>query len=245
MDTIVSAIYADAGCPPMEGEQIGVCVTCGCADTVGLLFADWVRPTFTDHDKLHDGSIVCHACQFSFTDRNLELARRLGKPGVQRMRNYSHFILGGRWIPVSKADKSRMAELLLDGTETAAVAIGGQKHILFRCPSGWWQVEELTVRPDVALLQSLLGDIERLYTTFSKAEIETGRYAQHRIRAFGLEVWQVIESRLRWQRETPMFELALFLAQKKEGTVGQADAEPRRSGPKTTLFDMAGDSRRL
>jgi hypothetical protein len=111
--TVSGAIWRAAGAPAMLGDEAGVCRACGLRAT-GSAFTSWVRPTFTDHDKLAPGEIVCHACQFCFTDQNAALAHLVGKAEPQRTRNYSHFVLRGEWIPLSKGDKRRMRDLLLE-----------------------------------------------------------------------------------------------------------------------------------
>jgi len=226
------------------------CRICGeeCGD--GTLFDEWVKPTFTDHDKLHDGDVICDACLFWFDERSEELARRIGKDKPQRMRNYSHFVVNGEWIPLSKGDKRAMQVLLLAEPfpELAAIAESGQKHIVFRVtrnPSGskagWVQFEEraLFVRPDE--LRVLLGIIETLYTTFSKSEIGTGQYRQYRIRKFGLAGWLALEARIKPVRGALLFRLALFLAQKEKGELSGVTG----AGGNVAGCGLAGDSARL
>lgn len=109
------------------------CRFCG-GNGEGIQFQDWVKPTFTDRDKLLPGEIVCNACLFWFEEASQELANITGKDKPQRMRNYSHFVVNGEWIPLSKGDKARMVELLTSEPfpELAAIADSGQKHIVFR-----------------------------------------------------------------------------------------------------------------
>jgi len=200
----------------MPQELSGVCRCCG-LEGRGLHFEKWVPDTFTNWDSLRGGQIICEACQFCFTDRNEPLTRKTGKDKPQRMRNYSHFVTGkGEWIPCSKGDKRRMRELLADEPAVAIIAVSGQKHIIFRAQEGWWQFEEQTLRPFPADLARLLGIVEQLYAGFSKADIETGRYPQHRIILFGVARWRELESEIKRARGTVRLSLALFLAQKEE-----------------------------
>lgn len=203
----------------------GTCRFCH-NESTGILFSNWARPTFTDHDKLGPGDIICRDCLFWFDEKSELLAEIVGKDKPQRMRNYSHFVVGGEWLPLSKANKAEMTAFFL-GTPfptMAAIAESGQKHIAFRAicnppgsTAGWVQFEEqrLFVRP--AELRQVLDTIEDLYVSFSKSEIEAGRYSQHRIRKFGLERWQSLESQLSSIRDSLLFKLALFLAQKRKG----------------------------
>ena len=184
---------------------------------MGQDFEIWVRDTFTDWDKLTEGEIICEACQFCFSDRNDQLTALTGKRKFQRMRNYSHFVASGEWIPLSKGSKARMLELLMAAPELAIIAISGQKHIIFRAQAGWWQIEESKYRPFPRDLERCLAVVGEMYAGgFSKAEIAAGRYAQHRIITFGVERWSDCERMVRTMRGTPAFELACFLVQYEE-----------------------------
>lgn len=163
----------------------GICRICGQSGE-GQVFSDWARPTFTDWDKLQPGQILCDDCAFWFEERSEKLARITGKDKPQRMRNYSHFVVGGEWTPLSKGDKARMRDILLSPPfpELAAVAASGQKHIVFRAtrnPSGsragWVQFEEQRLWVDPPDLARLLDLIEALYPGFSKTEILFNRFA--------------------------------------------------------------------
>lgn len=71
-------IYATAGAPPMPGHQAGRCRVCG-LDGSGEPFRQWVRDTFTDHDKLYPGQVICHACQFTMQEASPTMAEKVGK----------------------------------------------------------------------------------------------------------------------------------------------------------------------
>lgn len=212
--TVTRILWRAAGRPPGEGNTASTCRICGQAGA-GLPFVDWVRPTFTDWDKLLPGDVICQPCQFSFAERSELLTARVGKEKLQRMRNYSHFIVGGMWLPLSKGQKSQMAQVLLhQSPEVAVIAQSGQKHLIFRARPGIVQFEEQQIA-DLHGLGSLLAMVEMLYGGFSKAEIETGAYAQHRILKFGTPAWWELEQVVRPRRQSALFELALFLAQRK------------------------------
>lgn len=232
----------------------GQCKFCGQASE-GVAFEKWVKPTFTDFDKLQGGEIVCNACMFFFDEASAELAERMSKEKPQRMRNYSHFIVNGEWTPLSKGNKAQMRELLLDDVfpELAAIADSGQKHIVFRATrnpagskAGWVQFEEqrLYLIPDD--LRGLLALIEELYTEFSKGEIESGDYAGYRILKFGLERWLKLENQIKAVRGKPIFSLALFLAQRSDdgernqeqgGGLAEGDLARNASGLQEPLPD--------
>lgn len=209
-------IYKAAGAPPMDGGAEGVCRTCGMPG-VGTPFAGWVKPTFTDHDLLLPGDIVCHACLYGFSDACVELQRRVSKDKPQRMRNYSHFIIDGQWLPLSKGDKDGMIAALARRPEVAVIAVSGQKHLIFRAAAGWWQIEESARWPFPDELWLHLGLVELLYSGgFSKTEIESGRYRPARVFEIGLQRYMALESAIAPARGTLEFECAVFLAQRRD-----------------------------
>jgi len=216
MESMTRILWAAAGRPPGMGNVVGVCRVCGQHGT-GLPFRDWVRATFTDWDKLQAGDIICQPCQFAFCEASELLAQRVGKDKPQRMRNYSHFVVGDEWIPLSKGNKAQMRDILLSGDwRVAVVAESGQKHIIFRAVPGQVQFEEQRLA-SLHGLEPLLADVEALYNAgFSKGEIESGHYAQYRIVKFGYSEWADLENRMisQW-RGSLLFSLAIFLAQRK------------------------------
>lgn len=198
----------------------------------------WVRDTFTDHDKLQPGAIICHACQFAFAESSDELALLVGKDKPQRMRNYSHFVIGNKWLPLSKGNKMSMRNILTSGDwQIAIVADSGQKHIIFRAIPHVIQFEEHQIR-NWHDLGVLLEPIETLYSAgFAKGEIEIGQYAHYRILQFGISQWMALENKIKSSRQSALFALALFLAQKG----GSTDGNARESGI-LAMVDMAGST---
>lgn len=210
------AIFKATGIDLPEGGTSGTCRICGDLG-VGENFKSWVRPTFTDHDKLLSGDIICHACLFSFAERSELLAKRVGKDKPQRMRNYSHFVINGEWIPLSKGDKDGIIRAFSQSPQVAVVAMSGQKHLIFRASCGWWQIEETSILPFRDMLFYLLGIVEVMYSDgVTKGEIKTGRYNQNRIMDIGLNRFVRFENELKPVRGTLPFDLAIFLSQKRE-----------------------------
>lgn len=224
------------------------CRFCG-NESVGISFVEWVKPTFTDHDKLLAGDIICDNCLFWFDERSGLLAEKVGKEKPQRMRNYSHFVVNGEWEPLSKGSKNRMKELLLGQPfpELAAVAQSGQKHIVFRAirnpvdaQVGWVQFEEQRTFVKPSRLAGLLEAVEALYVVFSKGEIGSGDYKGYRALKFGLSEWQRWERKIKSLRGSLIFELALFLAQR-----GGNDDTRTREGSRPAGDRLAGNTERL
>lgn len=200
------------------------CRVCG-KDSTGQAFDAWVKDTFTNYDILRPGQIICDGCLFWFDQKSIKLQTLMGKEKPQKMQNYSHFVVGGEWHPVSKGNKPEMARLLLTSPfpELAVIANSGQKHIAFRArrnpagqSAGWIQFEEISVWVDPQAFGPLLSIIEELYTVFSKGEIESGHYFPKRIMDFGVERWDSFEQRIKLIRKTILFQLAIFLAQRSE-----------------------------
>lgn len=243
VECVTHILWDAAGRPPMGAGYSEICRVCGQLSN-GLLFSEWARPTFTDWDKLLPGEILCQACQFSFAEKSELLTQRTGKEKLQRMRNYSHFVVDSEWLPLSKANKARMAHILLcEDWRVAIIAQSGQKHLVCRAVPGIVQFEEQQI-PDLRGLGNLLATVEALYSGFSKAEIGTGDYAQYRILRLGLECWWGLEEVLWPQRQTALFELALFLAQRKEKENGRA-GRVTQSGSSDAGGGVAGYPRQL
>jgi len=222
-----------------------ICRFCGIESSEAVSFDEWVKPTFTDHDKLLDGDGVCPDCLFWFDERSEEMAARVGKDKPQRMRNYSHFVVSGEWTPLSKGDKERMQTLLLSSPfpELAAIAESGQKHIVFRArrnspgaTCGWIQFEEQSLFVQPQELRDLMELIEALYVHFSKGEIETGNYKPYRVMSFGVEQWQELEEQVKPLRGGLLFRVVLFLAQRRD------DGRIEGAGNGPAMDSLAGDT---
>jgi hypothetical protein len=215
MIPVSSIIYTAASQPPMLSDVSGICCLCG-IDSVGQRYDEWVKQTFTDHTYARAGTIICQACQFCASDRCPGLAERQRKDKPQRFRNYSHIVVAGIWYPLSKGEKPKMRELLINPVDAAIIAVSGQKHLFYRAVPGWWQVEEIPMRAQPTELDLLLRAIIPMLDVFSKAEILSGRYDQRRIMMFGLPRWRMCEHAIAPQRGSALLDLAVFLAQKDE-----------------------------
>ena len=220
-------LYQAAGSPSVPDLEpaSGACWLCGSdLGGTGVPRESAIKDTFTDHDKCASprSTHLCRACVFCFSER----VPWPGRDKLQRMRNYSHFVIGGQWLPLSKGDKAQMREILLAPPEDewlGVVAESGQKHLIFRAPVALGasrcaiQFEEQQLAYAPRDLARELEVIETLYQAgFSKAEIETGDYNQARMLKAGLRVWRAAERQAQPWRGSVLFRLALFLAQKRE-----------------------------
>lgn len=227
--SVPARIYAAAGCPPVEGDTPGSCATCGLAGAMGVSLADWIKPTFTDHDLLRPGEIVCRACLLLFTNNSTFLQRRLGRDKPQKPWNWSHFVLRGEWLVLSKGDKAAMRDVLLQSPEVAVIAESGQKHLAFRARPHVWQFELQAIPADPDGLSRLLALTDALYTAgANKAEILSGHYSQGALQRIGVATWRPLELAVRPHRGTPLLDLAVFLTLKQEAPI-----EPDRPGGPT------------
>lgn len=221
-------LYQAAQPPPTPQSHQGDCRICGMSDVLGIPFDKWVSDAFTNHDRLCPGSVICGICQFAFAQGSTFLAQRTGRDKPQKMQNYSHIVLRGEWYPLHKGQKAEILSLLRQSPELAAISTSGQKHVAFRARPGWWQVEEQSVLPDMAALDTCLGLIGKFYAVYSKDEIATGNYSPGRTmtyaQSYGMADYLSTEAALRQWRGTPYFDLALYLAQKA------SDDEPNGDG---------------
>jgi hypothetical protein len=211
-------IYKAAGSPSIKSSASGVCRVCG-SQGAGISFEEWVRDSFTDRDKLQPGEIICRSCLFCFDERSTLLTKLTRKLKPQRMRNYSHFVVGDKWYPLSKGQKPQIRELLFACPSVAVIAESGQKHIIFRAQAGWLQFEEQRTLLHPGRIKAMLELVETLYQAgASKIQIASGHYSQSVIRTIGVEQWSAMEARIRPQRGSLVLSLALLLAQKEDGS---------------------------
>lgn len=169
-----------------------------------------IKDTFTDIDKARApaSKSVCPGCAFCLSFREL--------------RNYSILATEQELRHPTRAESR---DILLNPPKppfVICIAVSGQKHLTFKAEVAYSrnfypvQMEDTRIIVDVTRLSELLDLVERLYTVFSKDEIKTSRYSQGRIKEFGISRFQELEERLAPHRGSRLFDLAVFVAQKKE-----------------------------
>lgn len=143
----------------------------------------------------------------------------------QRMRTYSHFVICGDWVPMTKAQKPQMRAIILNPPKTewlGVIADTGQKHIIFRSKVSTGrtacivQFEEQSISYEPISLKSLYEKIQALYDMgFSKEEIGSGKYLRMKLAKVSLQDWRLHERAIAEMRDSKIFMLALFLVQKE------------------------------
>ena len=200
--------YAD---PSLEEVPDKVCWLCG-GETAGrgVPTRKAIKPTFTDHPHARNqGSrSICSGCAFCLSAREL--------------RNYSILVTGDRLCHPTRAE---WREVLTNPPEPPFVmclAVSGQKHLTFKAPVNLERerftvlLEERPIYVIPARFGSLIEVVEALYIYFSKDEISSGSYRQHKIKECSLRRWEELEMDIADWRGRPLFDLAIFVAQKEE-----------------------------
>lgn len=206
----------------IEAEQTKdtLCWLCGShTNGEGVSVKKAIKPTFTDGHlaKAPHSKYLCKTCAFC-----------LAYPSL---RNYSIVAAPNKLLHPSRAE---MRDILLNPPEppfVICVAVSGQKWLHIKSQVSFSrnnfpvQLEETTVYVDTAVLSEILEPIEELYTGgFRKSayrdmpgEIESGEYEPWKVQQFGIEKWEKLEEKIVPHRGQRIFQLALFIAQKKEG----------------------------
>ena len=199
----------------------GRCWLCGTEIVEGIPRSVAIKPTFTDHEKAAcpDASYLCIPCAFSLT-------QAYPVPGYETpkaLRTFSHYVTGAAWEVLSKAQKARMREVLLDPPEEAwalVIAVSGQKHLLFRAPANLSRVvyrvqfEEAQVSVRRDRFREDLFATDTLYRAgMRKQDLETMRWSRYVERT---PVLHSLFRQLQPYRGSPYLSLLVFLARKEE-----------------------------
>lgn len=195
---------------PVYGLTEGVCRITG-NESKGIDFDSWVKPTFTDHAFLKPGNIISNEALFCFDESSTEIQQKTQRDKQQRFRTYSHFVHKGAWHCLTKADKSKMVEMLPDA-DVVCITDTGQKHILFKNRVGMWQLDEIIVPRDIDTFKVLHSAMMRLLQYgFTQEEIKTGGYSQGRLSKVDIVAWKDDEYLLRQYRGTKIFTFTSWL----------------------------------
>jgi hypothetical protein len=205
-------LYRIAAKNKIYGNVPGTCRITG-KESTGIPYPTWVKDTFTDHAWLKPGNIVSNEALFSFEERSVEIQKMLNKEAGQKFRNYSHIIAGNIWYPLTKANKREMYQLITSGTcQVVCLSDSGQKHLYFKHRTGFWQLEDQFIVPDIDTLKFLHQRFsELLELGFSQTEIITGNYIGYRVMKAGLQAWKTIEDQIKPHRGTLIFNFTAWI----------------------------------
>lgn len=208
--------------PPLEAVPDPICWLCGGkTEGLGLPKKKRILDTFTDHAwaRGQGSESLCAGCSFCLSMREL--------------RNYSIFATEKGLLHPGRAE---WREILLNPPDppfVACLAVSGQKHLSFKAPMNYSNdtffvlLEEQAVEVQPPKLEYILDLVEQLYAYFTKDEIATGNYSQHRIQRCGVSRWDEMETALSPWRRRRLFDLALFVAQKREAEEQSREIRPR------------------
>lgn len=205
-------LYSIAANNKIYGTVSGTCRITG-KEATGIPYTTWVKDTFTDHAFLKPGDIISNEALFSFEERSVEIQTLLKKEVGQKFRNYSHIIAANTWYPLTKANKREMYQLITSGTcQVVCLSDSGQKHLFFKHRTGFWQLEDQFIIPDIDTLKYLHARFGQLLDLgFSQTEIITGNYIGYRIMKAGMAAWKTLENEIKPLRGTLIFNFTSWI----------------------------------
>ena len=206
---------------PVPDDHCWICA--GPTNGQGALVSDVISHTFTDTDFVRwAGQSICEACMFCLKHKPLRTRSTLAtldgyrQPMRQEWRDILLNPPGPPWV--------------------GAIAISGKKHVSFKAQVNLTNhapvvsVEMMPVRYSVHQLAADLAVIEELLQSFTRREVETGSYSQHRIKQFGLLRLADLEQQVvEMRRRRRQFDLALLIARGPDKEQ-PAEVEPRGGG---------------
>ncbi len=222
------------------GDLSGICRITG-KESLGMNFNDWVKDTFTDHGSLKVGTIISNEALFCFDEASEIIQAKTGKDKLQRFRTYSHVVLNEQWFCFTKAHKKEIFEAIKKGAEIVCLTDSGQKHVLFKHKIGFWQLDELFVKPDLEFFLSLHSAMTDLMKIgFNQSSIIEGNYNPNFIQKNGFEIWREKETYLKQHRGSGMFGFAswmLFLDESDKEKVKEqmSKKEPKKEQKETIV----------
>lgn len=230
-DSPSNMIYRVLEFPDVDSveEHEGHCMVCGTMINEGVPEKKAFSGNFTDWDSLKrlDETHICKACRYCFQQgwmRNYPFIATSSKFFLYISKNSPKAVEG---LPVEYRQRSNLLDDLfnLNGIiEDEDFIIGipsSRKHMVFKSRLNQsknvftvqfgentlhFNVEELLTFKDIMLKQYEGG--------FSKEEIRTGEYEQHKIRKYGLEKWKKENHILKFKRKSMVFSLIVDLLYK-------------------------------
>lgn len=193
------------------GNTPGTCRITG-KEALGLSFQKWVKNTFNDHSFLKPGDIISNEALFCFDEKSKIIQKKAGKEKLQRFRTYSHIIFNNEWHCVTKADKKRIFDLIVQGAKLVCLTDTGQKHIFFKHKLGMWQLDDIHIIPDIPKFKSLHKSMcELLDMGFSQTEVISGNYPTYKLLKIDTSKWRLLEKSISQHRGNSLFTFTSWL----------------------------------
>lgn len=208
-----------------------VCWVCGGNAERSQDKSQWLGSSYTSQNRVKawQSTRVCEPCVVVHS-RTSEVPGRPPKEGKKfggNWRNYSVLVefVGGKPILVTatKGEKKVIREWLQrpkGGPWFAAIAESGQKHVIPLAPMNearqrLVQFEEQTIELPDSFWELVRAIEDALTLGLTKEGIETGQYTVRQYQLYEAVI-ETFESDWSHERGSPWFDLALFLAQKRE-----------------------------
>jgi len=202
-----------------------VCYLTGGLITEGVIASTRLGDTWTAHDTAAApfSEWLSAAAIFSLS----EAVTHPSKEKPFKMRAMTHLVLGESWTVLGLGDKAKIAQFLLNPPSEAwllsicdaplAASHAVYKAVINTSLSRWSVgLGKLTVAGSPKELAEMLTVVEAMYPFHGKGQIELGNYHPKNIIAQSEGAWAKCESQVSAWRGKPLFELALFLAQKEQ-----------------------------
>lgn len=230
-DSPSNMIYRVLNSPGVDGveEHQGHCMVCGALISEGVPEKKAFSGNFTDWDSLKrlDETHICKACRYCFQQgwmRNYPFIATNSTFYLYISKNSPKTV---EELPVEFRQRSNLLNDLFNlnaiiTDEDFIIGIpSSRKHMVFKSRLNQSKnvftvqfgentlhlnVEELRIFKDIMLKQYTGG--------FSKEEIRTGEYEQHKIRKYGLEEWKKENHILKFKRKSMVFSLLVDLLYK-------------------------------
>ena len=217
-------IYDAMGAPPIDAAPAdGICCLCG------SVLGEWerkrfIKEGFTNQDQLRasDSQAVCSACAVCLDEPKMRTSSWIAVPcGLRWLKRDDFWSLLFSRIPTpfvlyftTSFKKHGSFKALINYSSDEFYVQFEETGITFR-PEQW--------REPARTIQALYSVApteqwkKQPRTWFTKEEIRTGNYRQHRIREYGLDRWHEMETIISPLRPSPVFGMLVHAVNQRGG----------------------------
>ncbi len=188
---------------PEELKDFGLCALCGSKIVSG--YKDMIKAKFNDRDILvaPASKYVCEPCAYVLKQNGFR---------------YKMFISSdAQFLEFKRVELSKyLFSPPVAPPFIFCVPLSYHKHLLIKSKinystdSYYVQFENNAVEIKPRVHESIFKIIEKMCKIFSKTEISTGDYKQHKIKKYGMAEFIAHEKEIKAYRGTPIFELLLY-----------------------------------